>query len=229
MTGTIAARRGRAAERRDRPSHPLPRSLRAGPWKVLVACECSGVVRDAFATRGWDAWSCDLKPTERPGQHFEGTILDRRIINGDWDLIIAHPDCTFLTVSANRWFKTDGWRCEAMLQALHFVKAVWRFPAAGLAIENPVGRLSTRWRPPTQIIHPWQFGEPERKATCLWLRNLPPLVPTQIVPVEDRRESVFRAPPSAHRKADRSRTFQGIADAMAEQWTAFYAESRHDA
>jgi len=183
--------------------------------KILIACEFSGIVRDAFAARGHDAWSCDIIPSERPGNHFQGTILDVNIIQRGWDLMIAHPDCTFLTVSGARWFSI-GWRREAQLSAIHFVKALWDFPINKIVIENPIGVLSTVWKKPTQIIQPWQFGEPETKATCLWLKNTPPLVTTQVV--EGINHRVHQEPPGPDRKKNRSRTFQGIASAMAEQW-----------
>lgn len=130
--------------------------------------------------------------------------------------MIAHPDCTFLTVSGARWM-SEEWREEAQLSALHFVKALWKFPVPRIAIENPVGRLSSLWRGATQYIQPWQFGHGETKTTGLWLKGLPPLVPTNIV--EGREQRVFKMAPSETRKHDRSRTFAGIAAAMAEQWS----------
>jgi hypothetical protein len=183
--------------------------------RVLVACEFSGRVRDAFARRGHDAWSCDYLPPETPGNHIQGSILDHYIVNQNWDLLIAHPDCTFLAVSGARWNHAE-WREEAQLSALHFVKALWKFPILKVAIENPVGRLSSLWRGPTQTIQPWEFGHGETKATCLWLRNLPALVPTEVV--EGREPVVHFASPGPERKKNRSRTYQGIADAMAAQW-----------
>lgn len=147
---------------------------------VLIACEFSGIVRDAFHRRGHNAWSCDILPTEKQGNHFHCSILSQEILKRKWDLMIAHPDCTFLTVSGARWMKIP-WRKEAKLFSLHFVKALWKFPIKRIAIENPVGVLSTLWMPPTQVIHPWQFGHGEKKTTCLWLKNLPPLEPTKIV------------------------------------------------
>jgi hypothetical protein len=184
--------------------------------RVLVACEFSGVVREAFAKRGHDAWSCDYLPTERPGNHYQGSVFDPVIsMQQKWDLMIAHPDCTFLTVSQNRWASLE-WREEAQLSALHFVKALWKFPVPRIAIENPIGRLSSLWRGPHQTIQPWQFGHEERKGTCLWLKHLPPLIPTRIV--EGVEQRVWKEPPSIERKKNRSRTFEGIAEAMAEQW-----------
>lgn len=185
--------------------------------KVLVACEFSGRVRDAFARRGHDAWSCDIRPSERPGNHIQDSILEHSVVNRGWDLMIAHPDCTFLTVSGARWMSVE-WREEAQLAALHFVKALWKFPIPMVAIENPVGRLSSLWRGPTQTVQPWMFGDNESKATCLWLRGLSPLLPSITQEPAGVKESVHREGPGPERKKNRSRTYQGIADAMAEQW-----------
>ena len=185
--------------------------------RVLIACEFSGIVRDAFAARGHDAWSCDLLPSDRPGQHL---IMDAREAFGlynptalDWDLMVAFPPCTYLAVSGARWFEQ---RRPEQREAVAFVRALMRAPIEHIAIENPIGVLSTRIRKPDQIIQPWQFGHGETKATCLWLKNLPLLTPTNIV--EGRHARVHREPPSPDRWKKRSRTYQGIADAMAEQW-----------
>lgn len=183
--------------------------------RVLVACEFSGIVRDAFAARGHDAWSCDLLPSERPGNHIQGSVFDCSVVNRGWDMMIAHPDCTFLTVSGAQWM-SEPWREEALLMALHTVKSLWAFPIEKIGIENPVGRLSSLWRGPHQTIQPWQFGHGETKATCLWLKNLPPLLPTHEMP--DREGRVWREPPGPERKKNRSRTYEGIAAAMASQW-----------
>jgi hypothetical protein len=149
--------------------------------RVLVACESSGRVREAFRRRGHDAWSCDLLwPEDRSPYHYTGSILDHEVIKQGWDLLIAHPDCTFLTVSANRW-AMEEWRIEARLSALHFVRSLWAFPVKRKAIENPIGVLNTFWREPDQTIQPWQFGQKATKATCLWLDGLPPLQPTDVV------------------------------------------------
>jgi hypothetical protein len=182
--------------------------------RVLVACEFSGRVRDAFAKRGHDAWSCDILPTEVPGPHFQTTIFDVSVVNRGWDLMVAHPDCTFLTVSGARW--NDEWREEARLAALHFVKALWRFPVPRIAIENPIGRLSSLWRGPDQIVEPFHFGDPFKKATCLWLKNLPPLIATNNLGAGE--QACWKEAPGPDRKKNRSRTYPGIADAMAEQW-----------
>lgn len=194
--------------------------------RVLIACEFSGVVRDAFMARGHDAWSCDLLPTERAGNHIQGDVLPH--LSDGWDLMIAHPPCTHLAVSGARYFaakRADG-RQQA---AIRFVEALWSAGIPRIAIENPVGILSTRpiLGNPKQIIQPWQYGHPESKATCLWLKNLPPLRPTNILPLPDSGRWSNQTPsgqnklgPSPTRAADRARTYQGIADAMAEQWGA---------
>lgn len=179
--------------------------------KVLIACEFSGVVRDAFAARGHDAWSCDLLPSERPGQHIQGDVL--AALGNGWDLMIAHPPCTHLAVSGARWF--NG-KIAEQAAALEFVRALMAAPIARWAIENPVSIISTRIRKPDQIIQPWQFGHGETKATCLWLHGLPKLAPTNIV--DGREARVHRMPPGPNRWAERSRTFAGIAWAMADQW-----------
>ena len=195
--------------------------------KVLVACECSGIVRDAFARRGHEAISVDLLPSERPGNHIHGSVLAHSIANGGWDLMIAFPDCTFLTISANAWAHQE-WRVEARLAALHFVRALWSFPVPRIAIENPVGLLATFWRRPDQNIQPYEYGHDASKQTCLWLKNLPQLEPTQHVAPRlvdgkprwgNQTDSGQNAlPETAERWMERARTYEGIADAMAEQW-----------
>ncbi len=179
--------------------------------KVLVACEFSGVVREAFSERGHDVWSCDLLDTEIPGQHYKGDVLD--ILENGWDLMIAHPPCTYLAVSGAHWWKD---RQAEQADAIRFVMMLANAPISKIAIENPIGKLSTAWRKPDQIIQPWQFGHGETKATCLWLKGLPKLQPTRIV--DGREERIHREPPSPERWKNRSRTFTGIAAAMAEQW-----------
>lgn len=179
--------------------------------RVLIACEFSGIVRDAFIARGHDAMSCDLLPTERPGPHYQGDVRD--VLTESWDLMVAHPPCTHLAVSGARWFREKA--LEQAL-ALNFVRDLLAAPIPRIAIENPVSIISTRIRRPDQIIQPWQFGHGETKATCLWLVGLPRLHPTRIV--EGREQRVHRMPPRPDRWKERSRTFQGIADAMVEQW-----------
>lgn len=182
--------------------------------RVLVACEFSGAVREAFRARGHEAMSCDLLPTERPGQHYQGNVSD--VINDGWDLMIAHPPCTHLAVSGARWFKG---KAQEQADALDFVRLLLNAPIRQIALENPISIISSRIRKPDQIVQPWQFGHGETKATCLWLQNLPLLVPTEIV--DGREARVHRMPPGPDRWKERSRTFAGIAEAMAEQWGEF--------
>jgi len=179
--------------------------------KVLVACEFSGVVRDAFAAKGHDAWSCDLLPSDRPGNHLQCDVLT--ILNRGWDLIIAHPPCTHLCASGARW-----WAHKVKEQGadIEFVLNLWWCPIPKIAIENPIGILSTAWQKPDQIIQPWQFGHGEKKSTCLWLKNLEPLVPTNVVAGRSNRIHMMADTKARWRK--RSITYEGIAQAMAEQW-----------
>lgn len=179
--------------------------------RVLIACEYSGTVREAFRNRGHYALSCDLLPTDRPGEHYQGDVRD--ILNDGWDLMIAHPPCTHLAVSGARWFK-DKVREQA--EALEFVRLLLGANIPRIALENPVSIISSRIRKPDQVIQPWQFGHGETKATCLWLKNLPKLQPTNIV--EGREGRIWKMPPSPDRWKLRSTTFEGIASAMAEQW-----------
>ena len=179
--------------------------------KILIACEYSGIVRDAFIAKGHEAMSCDLLPTERPGPHYQGDVFD--IINDGWDMMIAHPPCTHLAVSGARWFKD---KINEQIDALRFVKIIMNAPILKICVENPVSIISSHIRKPDQIIQPWQFGYGETKATCLWLKNLPLLKPTNIV--EGREARVHKMPPSKDRWKERSRTYEGIAAAMAEQW-----------
>ena len=186
--------------------------------RVLVACEFSGIVRDAFRKRGHDAYSCDWLPTERGPKkyHFEGDVVCTLRWEPEWDLIIAHPPCQYLAVSGARWFKG---RETQQAAALHFARYLIDYEfCEKVCVENPIGILSTQVRKPDQIIQPWMFGHGETKATCLWLKGLPLLTPTNIV--EGRTARVHREPPSPERWKNRSRTYQGIADAMAEQWGA---------
>jgi site-specific DNA-cytosine methylase len=180
--------------------------------RVLVACEFSGVVRDAFIAKGHDAMSCDLLPSDRPGPHYQGDVMD--IINDGFDLMIAHPPCTHLAVSGARWFKDKK---QEQIEALDFVRQLMSAPIEKICIENPISIISSKIRKPDQIIQPWMFGHGETKATCLWLKNLPLLVPENIV--EGRVGKVWRMPPSPDRWKERSRTYTGIAAAMANQWS----------
>lgn len=181
--------------------------------RVLVACEFSGIVRDAFRARGHDAWSCDLLPSERPGPHFKDDVLYVMRHERRWDLMIAHPPCTHLAVSGARWFSS---RRAEQDKAFDFVMILLAADIPRIALENPISVISTRYRRPDQIVQPWMFGHPETKATCLWLKGLPRLLSTNVV--EGRRARVHREPPSPDRWRNRSRTYQGIADAMADQW-----------
>ena len=182
--------------------------------RVLVACEFSGVVRRAFRARGHDAYSIDLLPSEDSSPyHYQGDIHQH--LTGPFDLMIAHPPCTHLAVSGARWFKE---KAKEQAEALEFVRWLMAFPWPRICIENPISVISSRIRKPDQIIQPWQFGHGEVKATCLWLKNLPPLKPTQIV--EGRTARVHHEPPSPDRWKNRSRTLPGIAAAMADQWGA---------
>lgn len=194
--------------------------------RVLVACEYSGVVRDAFADLGHWAMSCDLLESERPeGRHHRGDV--REILEDGWDLLIAHPPCTYLSGSGARWLtqtpKTPRpgvlygeERRAAQAEALEFVRLLLEAPIERIALENPVSMISSAIRRPDQTIQPWQFGHGEVKATCLWLKNLSPLVPTNVV--EGREARVHRMPPGPNRWKERSRTFEGIGRAMAAQW-----------
>ena len=180
--------------------------------RVLVACEFSGIVREAFKAQGHDAWSCDLLPTDIPGQHYMDDIR-HLLVPGKWDLMIAHPPCTHLAVSGARWFKD---KLPEQAEALEFVQLLLDAPIPRIALENPISIISTRIRKPDQIIQPWQFGHGETKATCLWLKNLPLLKPTDIV--EGREARVHKLPPGPDRWKLRSLTYPGIASAMATQW-----------
>lgn len=179
--------------------------------KVLVACEFSGIVRDAFIKKGHDAISCDLLPTESPGPHYQGDVFD--IIDNGFDLMIAHPPCTHLAVSGARWFKDKQ---KEQKKAINFFMALINVGIKKIMVENPISIMSTMYRKPDQIIHPWQFGHGETKATCLWLKNLPLLKPSKIV--DGRENKIHRMAPSKDRWKLRSTTYKGIAEAMAKQW-----------
>ena len=180
--------------------------------RILVACEFSEVVKEQFLLRGHDAHSCDLLPGEKglPNHH---QCDVREILNDGWDLMIAHPPCTCLAVSGARWFKD---RLPEQKEAIDFFMMLVNANIPRIAVENPIGIMSTCYRKPNQIIQPWQFGHPETKATCLWLKGLPKLQPTKLC--QPLFHSVHREPPSPERWKNRSRTFQGIAQAMANQW-----------
>lgn len=179
---------------------------------VLVACEFSGVVTTAFRERGHNAWSCDLLAAEyEPSHHIQGDVL--RALDKGWDLMIAHPPCTHLAVSGARWWKDKQ---NEQADALDFVRKLLAAPIEKIALENPIGKIGTEIRKADQIIQPWQFGHGETKATCLWLKNLPKLEPTNIV--DGREARIHKMPPSKDRWKKRSITYKGIAEAMAQQW-----------
>lgn len=181
--------------------------------KILVACEYSGKVRDAFIEAGHDAVSCDILPTEKPGPHYKGDVRD--ILYDGWDMLIGFPPCTHLASSGARWFKekqADGRQQDG----IDFFMLLANSGIPKIALENPVGIMSSRYRKPDQIIQPWQYGHGETKATCLWLKNLPLLQPTCVV--EGREPRMWKLSPSKDRAKIRSETYQGIADAMASQW-----------
>lgn len=182
--------------------------------RVLVACEYSGRVRDAFRALGHDAISCDLLPTDVPGPHYQGDVFD--IINDSWDLMIAHPPCTHLAVSGARHFAAKQ-ASGVQQEALEFVRKLLNASIKHIALENPISIISSKIRKPDQIIQPWMFGHGETKATCLWLKNLPLLTATNIV--EGREARIHKMPPSADRWKKRSETYLGIAEAMAQQWS----------
>ena len=179
--------------------------------RVLIACEFSGIVQETFAKQGHEVWSCDLLPSERMCGHVQADILT--MIDKGRDLMIAFPPCTDLAVSGARWFKNKQ---QDQGKAIEFFMALINAPIDKICVENPIGIMSTKYRKPDQIIQPWMFGHGETKATCLWLKELPLLKPTNIV--EGRFGRVWREPPSVERWKNRSRTYQGIAEAMAIQW-----------
>jgi hypothetical protein len=194
--------------------------------RVLVACEYSGTVRDAFIAAGFDAVSCDLLPTDKPGPHYQGDVLD--IINDGWSLMVAHPPCTYLSVSGMHW-TTRGLRDAQLTEdALAFVRLLLDAPIDRICLENPVSVISSRIRKPDQVINPYQFGHDASKKTCLWLKNLPALAPTKFVEPRivggkqrwgnQTDSGQNRLPPSEHRWKIRSETYEGIAQAMAQQW-----------
>lgn len=193
--------------------------------RVLVACEYSGRVRDSFIACGHDALSCDLLPTESQGPHYRGDVRD--VIGAGWDLMIAHPPCTYLAVSGMHW-TTRGLRDPKLTEdALDFVRLLLDAPIQRIALKNPVSVISSRIRKPDQVVQPWWFGEDASKKTCLWLKNLPPLVPTNKLPGDEKTRRANQTAsgqnklaPSPDRWKERSRTYQGIADAMADQWGA---------
>lgn len=193
--------------------------------RVLVACEYSGVVREAFASRGHDAWSCDLLPTDKPGKHYQGDVRD--LLEQDWDLLIAHPPCTYLTNSGVRWLHSDPSRWQSLDNAAALFRDLLNAPVERICVENPIMHKYAKERigkTQSQVIQPWMFGHMEQKATCLWLKGLPNLqethnVKAQMLELTDKeRQRLFYLSPSKNRWKIRSTTFQGIAEAMAAQW-----------
>jgi hypothetical protein len=191
--------------------------------RVLIACEFSGIVRDAFRARGHDAWSCDLLPSERPGPHIQGDV--RNVLSDGWDLMVAHPSCQYLSRAGARWASPE--RDALALGAVAFVLELWNAPIPRVAIENPIGKLNQLWRYPDQTIEPFHFGDPYTKRTCLWLRGLPPLMASVVDPAHapwvqanyvTRVGRIRRPRGNARTARDRSRSFVGIASAMADQW-----------
>lgn len=206
--------------------------------RILIACEFSATVRDAFAAQDWDAWSCDLLPCERGGKHYQQDVLG--LLDAGWDMMIAHPPCTYLCSSGLHWNKRVPERAAQTEAALEFVAALLAAPIPRIALENPIGCISSRIRKPDQIIQPYQFGHDASKATCLWLKGLPLLRPTQYIEprtvIKDGKAlrrwanqtdgGQNKLGPSPDRWAERSRTYEGIAAAMAAQWTEYVNQSQ---
>ena len=193
--------------------------------RVLIACEYSGRVRDAFTRAGFYAMSCDLLPTESPGPHYQGSVTD--VLGGGWNLMIAHPPCTYLASSGLHWNKRVPGRAQKTEEAIDFVRLLLAAPIPHIALENPIGCISTRIRKPDQIIQPWMFGDDASKATCLWLKNLPPLTPTTMIRkaryANQTASGQNKLGPSSDRAKVRSLTYAGIAAAMADQWGEYIA------
>jgi hypothetical protein len=193
--------------------------------KILIACEYSGIVRDAFTKKGHDAWSCDILPTESLGNHIQDDILNH--LDKNWDMMIAHPPCTHLAVSGARWFSNGHKPISLQIESLEFVRKLMNAPINKIAVENPVSVISTKIKKPTQIIQPFHYGHAVKKTTCLWLKNLPNLIPTKMVEPEMVKNKgyimskfhydTFKLPKAIRGKV-RSRFYEGIAEAMAEQW-----------
>ncbi len=213
-----------APETLDSPATAPRGSVHRIVGRILVACEYSGTVRDSFAAAGWDAWSCDFEKNETPGNHVQCDVTT--ILNQGWDMMIAHPPCERICVSGARWkYEKPGWT-EEQEAGLALVKALLEAPIPKIALENPVGIISTRFRPPDQVLQPWMFGIPETKATCLWLKGLPPLQATHRKqdlfcpePPENIVARVHKLPPGPMRKKLRAWKYKAIAEAMANQWT----------
>ena len=206
------------------------------PKRILLACECSGRVRDSFLARGFDAMSCDIKPTEVPGPHYQGSVFD--VLNNEWDMLIGHPPCTYLTYAGTRHWNKPG-RDKLREDGLRFFLALYNAPIKHVAIENPVGYPNTVFRKPDQIIHPYYFGDSVQKRTCLWTRNLPRLKYEHTIVAKPEPMYICQGEKckgkkiywcegirgEGNRATARSRTFAGIANAMADQWGAYIMES----
>lgn len=200
--------------------------------KVLIACEFSGIVREAFKARGHDAWSCDLLDTEIPGNHIKGDVLE--ILDQGWDLMIAHPPCTYFSRAGMHFLKTQPGRMQKLLVSFEFMKKLWNAPIKRICVENPVGWLNTNWKRPAQIVHPWYFGDIDMKQTCFWLKNLTRLNGKAHIALDkssyqpkpdkpgrigkDGKMKNFYFISRSRNAKNRSKTFPGIANAMAEQW-----------
>ena len=209
-------------------SRKAPIVVGSGDWlgRVLVACEYSGSVRDAFAKLGWDAWSCDLLPSEGPGNHYQCDV--REVLKEKWDILIGHPTCTYMSNSGVSWLHKSPERWLKLFEAADFFGELWNANIPHIALENPVMHKYAKRLigvKQTQVVQPWMFGHMEGKATCLWLKNLPTLTETNNVKTEmmklpiNQRQRLHYLPPSPDRWKERSRTFSGLADAMANQWT----------
>lgn len=196
--------------------------------RVLIGMECSGRVREAFRRLGHDAWSCDYQPAEDGSKHhIQDSVFSHEVVNAGWDFALYHPDCTWATGAGARWMSIE-WRKHMLDATLAICKALMAMPIKKIAVENPIGRLSTIWKKPTQIVHPWWFGEKKLKPTCLWLKGLKPLKPTEMIrppkvkdmTPEERRSwcEIWLTSPGKDRGQNRSRTFQSLADAYAQQW-----------
>ena len=186
--------------------------------KILVACEFSGVVRDAFIRAGHDAVSCDLLPSDRSGPHIQGDVLN--ILGDGWDMMVAHPPCKYICNGGNNWLNRRPdlkWRENREIAANFFLEFI-NAPVEKICVENPIGCMSSKYRKPNQIIHPWMFGHEYRKDTCLWLKNLPELIPTKILPPPHKKKDYWSTKRNPNGKSLKSITYQGIADAMAQQW-----------
>lgn len=191
--------------------------------RCLIACEYSGIVREAFRKQGWDAWSADLLPTEQPGQHYQGDVRD--MLGDGWDLMVAHPPCQFMSDAGQRWFKVQPDRMDKAREAFAFFMEMVNAPIPRICVENTRGFAGRWYRRPDQIVHPYQFGHDVTKATCLWLKNLPPLMATLVHPDPFVNWTKYKGSHNGHA---RSKTWQGIADAMAAQWgTVLEQEAAH--